>query len=296
MSRRGSLLVVSLWLVTLLGTLAVAMARYLSTELRVAGYRAAREQARALARSGVLVALRVLQEDKTPEDWLGEAWAQPLTLQPADGQQVTVSLVDEQRKLSLQRATDDELRALTNAEPVVVEFRDYVDALDPAEDRPGDTPPFYAKNAPLQALEELRELPALSAAPDADDLLSVHASPYGGEEAVLNLNTVAPEVLRAVGVSESSIMLLMQFREQEDVFRAAGVQVLNDLKDRQGVDLTGTPDGNLLSGPAFGVSSQTFTVTAEATLARPAVRARVRAVVQRNGDEMPLIIAWRMGG
>jgi type II secretory pathway component PulK len=296
MSRRGSLLIVSLWLVTLLGALAVAMARYLSTELRVAGYRAAREQARALARGGVLIALGLLEADDTPEAWLGEPWAQPLTLAPAEGRQVTVAIVDEERRLSLARASNGELLALGIAAPVVEAFRDYVDEADASEDRPGEAVPYYPKNGPFESFEELRELPALSEAPQSAPLFAAHTSPYTSDRAALNLNTVSAEVLRAVGVSESAAGLVARFREQEGVFRAPGVQVLNDLKDQQGVDLTGTPDGNLLSGDGFGVASQTYTVTAEATLAKPAVRARVRAIVRRSGDDPPVIVDWRLGG
>ena len=43
----------TLWLVTILSVLAVAIARYLSLEVRLTKYRLAREQAQALARSGI---------------------------------------------------------------------------------------------------------------------------------------------------------------------------------------------------------------------------------------------------
>ena len=81
------------------------------------------------------------------------------------------------------------------------------------------------------------------------------------------------------------------------MFTEAGIAIVHTLTDHAGVDLTGTPDGNLLIGPLFGVASQTFTVSAEGVIERPSVRARVEAVVRRapcpEGMPAPCIIAWR---
>ena len=72
--QRGSLLVMTLWIITILGALSVAVARYLSTEVRVTRYRLARHEARELAHSGIVLALTLIQEDQiqTPTaDWSG---------------------------------------------------------------------------------------------------------------------------------------------------------------------------------------------------------------------------------
>ena len=76
------MLVITLWLVAMVSLIAIAVARSLSLEVRVAKYRAAREQARALARGGVSIALKRLADDAgSPEadgkayDWLGDDWA-----------------------------------------------------------------------------------------------------------------------------------------------------------------------------------------------------------------------------
>ena len=65
----GSLLIMSLWLVVILAVLAVAVARSLSVDVRLAKYRQAHDQARALARSGVYLALQRLARDaQAPEE------------------------------------------------------------------------------------------------------------------------------------------------------------------------------------------------------------------------------------
>ena len=50
---KGSVLMVTLWLVAVLSMTAVALAGYLSTEARLTGYRVARAQARQWAKTGV---------------------------------------------------------------------------------------------------------------------------------------------------------------------------------------------------------------------------------------------------
>ncbi len=76
MNRKGSLLIITLWMVTILSTFAIAIARYLSVELRITRYRAARAQAEAMARSGVYVAMAKLKADSTTYDWISDPdWA-----------------------------------------------------------------------------------------------------------------------------------------------------------------------------------------------------------------------------
>ena len=107
---RGSLLVITLWLVTLLSVFAIAVARHLSLELRLTKYQLARERAKALARSGVSLAMQQLAADaadaEEPYDWLGDDWALPQeAVQTADGVIQVRAIADEERKLDLNAAT-----------------------------------------------------------------------------------------------------------------------------------------------------------------------------------------------
>jgi DNA uptake protein ComE-like DNA-binding protein len=272
---------------------------------------------------------RLAQDLRTPEssgktyDWLGDDWAYvPQTDAEADPRrwvvpllsegagparfagQARISVTDEDRKLHLNSASKDQLFRLTGAEAIAQAIIDARDEPDPAEERPSDTPPYVAKNGSFVAPEELHDLPGMTR--EAYDTLLTHTSPYTEANEALNLNTVTPEVLRALGVSETAIQVITQFRdgpdgpeahEQDGVFEEGGLSVLQTLKDRQGMDLTGTDDGNLLTTNAFGVSSQTFTVVSEGVVERPPVHVRVEAVVRRascnEGQVPPCIIAWR---
>jgi type II secretory pathway component PulK len=298
---RGSLLVITLWLVAMVSLIAIAIARSLSLEVRLAKYRAAREQVLALARGGVSLALRRLADDAAqPEadgkfyDWPGDdwAWIPQETLEAGgtswvvscagatDAGEARVRIQDEAGKLPLNTATKDQLVRLLADEPLAQAVVDARDEPDPAEDRPDDDPPYFAKNGPFAVPEELAELPGITPASLA--LLSAHASPYVEDADRVNLNTAEPDVLRALGLSESTVQLIVQFREgadgpvaheQDGIFRDAGLAVVETLKDQQGVDLTATEDGNLLISNAFGVASETFRITAEGDpFRRPATK------------------------
>jgi type II secretory pathway component PulK len=347
---RGSLLIVTLWLVAILAVLAVAVGRYLSVEVRLMKNILAREQAAAMARSGVYLAMRLLSHDAgTGEalggsyDWLGDEWAYfPLDLPDAEadatqwlvalpveaqegklfGGEVRVRIVDEARKLDLNHADHEELAdqltrlleleheavgSSADLADIVRAIVDAVDASDPAiEDQPAADPPYFAKNAPFVALEELGDLPGMT--PEVYAILAEHTSPYRTSTELLNINTVTPEVLLAMGVSEGAIQTVLDYREGSDgldaherdgVFTQAGQEILNTLERNQQVNLRGTPDGDLLSSSAFDVFSQTFTVTSEGVVAEPTSRVQVQAVIRRTGcpDKVPApcILAWREG-
>jgi len=326
--RSGSLLVTSLSLVAILAVLAVAIARQLSLDVRLTRYRLALGQAKALARGGVYLAMqRLARDDEGPDgnayDWLGDDWASfpqadpdadPdwwLLPFPAEGHpaqrfsgQLRIRITDEGRRLPLNQADHAQLTRLTGEASLAQVIIDARDEPDAAEDRPGEAPPYFAKNGPFVAPEELGELPGMT--PDAYETLRSSTSPCPTATEPLNLNTVTPEVLRAVGLSEGAIELIRRFREgpdgsqaheQDGIFTEAGLSILQTLKDAQGVDLTGTDDGNLLISAQFGVTSEVFTVTSEVVIERPAARARVEAVIRRancgDGIPAPCVVAWR---
>ena len=302
--RRGSILIISLSLVAILSVLAVSVGRQLSLDVRLTKYRLAHAQAAALARSGVhLAAQRLTRDAAEPDgktyDWLGDEWAVFPRRDPAadagvwvvpapDEAEVRIRITDEGRKLRLNDATLDQLGRLTVDDAVaqaIVEARE-------------------AKGGPFAAPEELGDVPGMT--PELYETLQRHASPYPASTEPVNLNTASAEVLRAAGLTERAVQLVLAYRdgpdgaeahEQDGVFTEAGLAILQTLKDAEGVDLSGTEDGNLLSSGLFGVSSSVFTVASEGALGAPAVRVRVEAVVRRagcgEGGPEPCLVAWR---
>ncbi len=290
-ARRGSLLVVTLWVVTLLSALAVATARHLTLDVRIARYRLARAEAHALAQGAVAVAAHLLGADSSAEDWSGDSWAPPLGWAPDPGSVVTVTVTDERGRLNLNEASLETLTALTGRPELAQAIEDYRDAPDPAEDQPAAAPPYFAKNAAVEALHELWDVPGME--PEVMAQLLAQTTVHTESGAPLNLNSVAAEVLTALGVSADGIERIRAFREGPDgpeAHEQDGVFTATDFL-QQLTDLGVSPeDRNLVSGMV--TSSDTFRVTAEARLAKPAARARIEAVVRRGADEPPRLLAW----
>ena len=326
MSRQGSFLIVSLWLVAILSALAVATARFLSLEIRVTKYRESREQAFALARSGIFLAMQRLAEDTqeadgSVADWLGDDWAYfpwqedptrwVVPFQAASGEggrmrgRVEIQITDEAGKLRLNAADQRdpaELRRLIGSDLAAQAIIDALDAPAPdAEDDPRTSPPYVAKNGPVVALEELNDLPGMT--PQMYDILKANASPYVWANEPININTVEPDVLRAMGLSEAAVQEVVTFRngpdgrdahEQDGVFPAGRIAETIDAR----MELSDA-DFSLLSNPAFGVSSQVFTVVSTGIIQRPPTRATITAVIRRAGcpagAPQPCVVAWRQG-
>ncbi len=326
--RSGSLLIITLWLVAILSVLAVAIAKSLSREIRLSKYRLAREQARALARGGVYLARQRLADDKAEDDydWLRDDWAQapsapggsggsapwavPLATAQAGGtgtaQRIEIQIADEERKLPLNATPVATLTALlgklgTQQAPEVAQaIVDYVDSdspPDPAEHRPQQEPPYYAKNGPVARLEELRDIPAL----DEETIAGLQGwvSPHERKPASVNINTASLETLELFGTSSSTwptvVAAIGEFRQQDGgVFKTVG-EIANTLGSR--VVLEDEDETLLRNTTLFGVASETFTVISEGIVDAPPVRIRVEAVIRRTdcgqGAPTPCIVAWK---
>ena len=310
---------ITLWLVTILSVLAVAIGRYLSTEVRLTKFRLARAQAKALARSGVYLAMQQLKRDGPEEDgkaydWLGDEWAHDAAVPwvvdvPSDPSDpaapphtITVTMTDEQRKLNINAVTAAQLESLLGSQPLAQEIVDYIDQ-DNAGEQPVEDPPFFQKNESVAALEELRDVPGMT--PEMFARLAASTAVFpSGSNASVNINTVESYVLRAIGLNNNTIQAISQFRETGGRFTQAGVGIATTLEDH-GVVLE-DEQKNLLVGSLFGVSSQLFAVVSEGAVVvsggvveRPTVRVQVQAVVLRQGCAQgipaPCLIAWREG-
>ena len=321
MRNAGSLLVVTLWLVAILSVLAIAIARSLSLEIRLAKYRLAREQARTLARGGVYAAMQRLDHDaRQPNegyDWLADDWAtfadtesEPedpttwlLRLEPDDEEsaRTAVRIVDEERKLTLNRIINDPtvyraLGTLLDAPALAARLFDYLDAdadaLDPDGLEVDDAvqPPYTAKNGPLVAHEEVLSIPGWSG--EELDVLRQWTT-VAEPSAKLNINTVAPEVLVALGFSEAAAQAIADCRQQGVIFDDPST-LLTTAESCVGAAGISPAEQSLLANQ-FGVASRTFTVISEGIVQEPPVRARVEAIVQRSldGATAPQILAWR---
>ena len=308
-TRSGSLLVITLWVVTILSVLAIAIARYLSVEVRLTKYRLAREQAKALAHSGVYLVMQRLAHDANPQnvpqpyeayDWLGDDWALPREDLHVAGGRITVrSVVDEERLLNLNAATKEQLESLTGSSLAATAILAYHDASTSGE-TPVDEPPYFQKNTPIKAMEELADIPDIH----DTDLAKLQQLTSVSTDAVtsptVNINTVEGDVLVALDWPKALVDPLIASRPGPD-----GVWGTADdckITDATTADPAPTLEGctqipaatwnPLLTMLDVVASSSIFRIQVEATAGSPPVRQRIDAIVKRAPDGGQ-ILAWR---
>ena len=312
-AQAGSLLIITLWIITILSVVAVALARSLSVELRLTKYRLAHEQAKALARSGVYWAMQRLAEDIKEDqvDWLQDDWASfagnpvdpAMWIVPVEGAgparmkgQVRIRITDEERRLDLNSASAAVLGQFVGDVPDVGQaIVDYRDAADPTEDQPNAQPPYYAKNAPLTVLEEMFDIPALREHPEVAPVLRAETTVASAGK--VNVNTASARVLQAKkGTTPGSelIPLFVERRETDTRCRyssdAGSIQLIADC-------LQTAPQAvqNLVAGLEF--QSAVFRVVAEGVVKEPAVAHRVEVIVKRaaSAPSASQILSWKEG-
>jgi len=303
-TQAGSLLIVTLWIVTILTVLVVAIARTLSLEVRLTKYSLAREQARALARSGVYLAMERLKRDVEPDnksyDWLEDDWAGGV--QQVSGTDphasVEIAIVDAERALDVNAATVDQLTQLSGSSDVAHALVDYRDQdQEGAWEAVMEEHAYYPKNGPLIAPEELREIPGQTTETlEALEQFTV-AVPEPAPRTKVNVNTASREVLRAVGLPRLAQEIL-QFRADGHYFTALAPTLVTESPTVPPPFDPAAPEF-LNAQPALQVYSDTFEIHATGRLNNPKVRYRINAVVKRTGcptaAQTPCIVAWREG-
>lgn len=293
---RGSILVVSLWLLAALAVLAVSLAGSLSGEARLLRYRVAQLQAKTWARAGVYLALQQLGRDLQAGgegfDWLGDEWALPAQDVRVAGGSLAIRIIDEERKLDLNAA----------GEPLLADFLDDAGAARAIA--------AYRDSAhrPLVRLEELWELPDLP--DDAELRQRLAASATVWTSGRVNINTVDRGVLAAFSADEILADRLVESRPgpdgrlgtSDDCLAATASTAAVDLASCAGVDPHAVV--SLLTQQPFEVRSSVFRILVRATVEALGVQSHVEAVVRRGaggGDaavvaQQPFhILAWREG-
>lgn len=252
--ERGVALLLVLWVTLLLTVIAAGFAASVRVEGTAALYARGDAEAEALAIAGFQQALAELFDawdyNTLTEDGQtalvrlagGEARPRQLTQStppglPRDGALAggtfRYSVVDEERKINVNLASREVLMRLletvglpsgSSRDIIADSILDWIDAdslhrLNGAEDDNylGLSPPYRAKNGPLDTVEELRLIRGVT--PEVYDLLAPHVTVWGGGP--VNLNTASETVLTVV-VPQLAPALLAQRQKQPLVAPQSG--------------------------------------------------------------------------
>jgi general secretion pathway protein K len=245
---RGIAIVIVLWVVLVLSLLISGFAFTMHVETQVASYARKELKAEMLARSGIEVArMQLILDAQSPTnsgfDALNQDWATNELLyvdhELGDGT-FNVKVTDEESKIPINGATDLQLRRLfgllgvepSDSDVIVDSILDWIDSSDlhrlngaKSDYYESLSPPYRAKNAPLDRVEELllirgvtpelyQGTPATDKDPAVPGLPEVFTTMTSGS---INVNTASAIVLQAmVGLDDAQVQAVLSRRDGAD--------------------------------------------------------------------------------
>ncbi|NOX97531.1 MAG: general secretion pathway protein GspK [Nitrospirae bacterium] len=225
--EKGTILIITLWILAILAVLAVGFAYRMSLELKLTGYQLGRLKVLYLAKAGIRKAILELEKDTNSYDTLQEAWSNnekafrkiklgdgwftvsySLPKEDSEEKVVFYGMMDEERKININKASKETLEALfelvdepksTDIAASIVDWRDPDSKVEEggAEDsyyRSLDKP-YDCKNADFEMIEELLLVKGVT--PKLLSKVRNLITIYG--EGRVNINTAGKKVLQALG-------------------------------------------------------------------------------------------------
>jgi general secretion pathway protein K len=314
---RGVAMVLVLWIIMVLSLLIGGFAFTMQVEMQVASFSRKELKAEMLARAGIEVARMQLMLHIEPYDALNQDWVTNQTLfvdhELGEGK-YNVKVIDEERKLPINLLSQEQLKRLMDLLNVDPSESDVIvdSILDWRE--PGDlhrlngaksdyyeslSPPYSAKNAPLDRVEELllirgvtRELydgtPATKdepATPGLSDLLTTTSSGH------VNVNTASRIVLQVIlALDDDHVAALLARRDGPD-----GVPGTEDDQPFQVAEFSSqlagmAPQASAQARQLLTVNSSCFTVQSTGEVG--AAKRTIVAVLQRVSPDTMVTVTW----
>jgi len=190
--KKGSILVISIWILAIFSILNISLYKMVSSYLKVVKRMRETAISRYLAKSASLYIQETLKEDETYYDTLYEI-NRPKEVK-LEGGKFVFSLIDEESKININKAPLD---VLANLPGLDEEIAKKIKNFSPA--------PFYFKEE-LLIVEGINE----EIFSKIKDLITV----YGNGR--VNINTAKAEVLKALGFDNDLVRIIEEFRKGAD--------------------------------------------------------------------------------
>jgi len=309
---KGSILIIVLWSLFFLASLAVAINLYVWPRMDLAGRLLSRTKIRYLAEAGAKrVILEIKYDENVSYDTLKEPWSKAFEgVNLGDGM-FTVAVVDEERKININKAPYPVLKNVfeviggttsQEAEDIAASIIDWRDE----DDDPGDggaEKGYYSilkleypcKNRNFEILEELFLVKGITQEifSKVKDSITVHGS------GAVNVNTADELVLRCLEMDEGLVEKIIHFRSgydgddataDDNVFEDSGT-IAKVLSEEEG--MTGPENSRILKLVGSGllsVSSDNFYGCSIGQFEDRAGSAKVSFVFDRRKN---MITYWR---
>lgn len=220
--NKGTVLMVTLWILAILSLLAIGIGFRATIDLRLVGYRIDSLKAYEIAKAGVIYAINEIANDKSNDT--DTLWECGITLGPdetfdgkfrnikmGEGHFDVTSIEDQERKININRAPRPVLMNLLSGAANAGELADNIKAWRgplPNEEAPSISAKDYSgkdyacKGAPFDVIAELLLvkdiMPEIYYGQDLANGLANLATVYGPEEFKVNINTIDETSLAAV--------------------------------------------------------------------------------------------------
>ena len=297
---RASVLLIVLWALILLSAAVFTWAKVIQQDIQMSGQENREVEARAMAHSGLAIALHPLVSKKTPllEEDFGEGMSYRVTM-VSEGGKLNINWLitgEDPRKLELFKqwlATMD--LDFKERETFLDCLLDYVDGdndkrLNGVEDKDD----YHPANRPLQSIDEISQIAnaqLLTSKPGWKDQLTIHS------QGPIDLSAVNENILRLIpGIGEGNMQRFLQYRRGKDGVDGTLDDPLDDpkaqiktmqqifsflgLSAKQGQDI----------GGLIGFKDPTMHITSEGKSAKVVRQVEVVAV---KGGSNPVIRYWK---
>lgn len=312
--RQGSMLVMALWCISLLGLFSISLGFGVRQKAALLGRLTTLDALYPIAYSGVEKAKSLVQSDtNTDVDILTDAWALPsaetevqngkFSFVAGDG-----SVVDEERKVNLNHTSAEIASRLfqqvsglskEEAEEIVYNLIDWMDSDSffghpqygaEASYYENLNKPYTAKNTPYEVIDELLLVKGMT--PEVFKKVLPYVTIYGSGQ--VNMNTASREVLAALGFSSAGVETIASYRAGDDREEGTGDDrffssvegIQNDLASSGDAVLDSSQEV-LLSGLSMssrvGVNSSVFSVGSVGVLEKNGVSVEVESYFTRQG-------------
>lgn len=242
--EKGSIFIIVLWALLLLGALALAVAAYVQPLLRVTSRFQRNTERFFIAKAGAVKTAVEMQKYAT-NSWqaLNQPWANAINLsreislgvgyftrqgKVIDSDSERSGLIDEERKININTASFEILQnclvlvgglSSSKAADIAAAIIDWRDVDD--NETPGGaeswyyellTPPFRCKNSNFETMEELCLVKGVT--PELFSIMADYFTVYGRGK--VNINTACDEILKSVGMGHDLTVKIIEFRNGED--------------------------------------------------------------------------------
>ena len=312
--KKGSVLILTLWILSFLAVFAVGLSRNVSAQLRLAAYFQDRVKMYYLACAGVERAITELNADEDFDcDYLSKKWAncEEFKEMPLGDGYISLFIEDEAGKININKVSlsilknilrnagevePDEAADIANA---IVDWRD-VDIIVSPGGAEGDyyehlEVSYPCKNGEFQIPEEVLLVKGMT--PGIYSKISGVITIYGGGK--VNINTAKECVLRALGLSSELAERIVKFRrgndeiegtEDDNVFKTpAEIRNIGPLFTEESGEINRLTSGNVLTAKSdiFRISSAGILKKSNYKLQRG-----VTCIVQRFVKEPAKMLYW----